>query len=291
MSIWDDLKYQFNRGDSAIRKIIFINIGAFVASILITTILRFSGVESSDGILSYLYLNQNPGITLIRPWTIVTNIFMHGGFRHILSNMLWLFFIGTVFQDFGNNKRVYTTFIGGGIAGGLLFMLVYNIAPAFIGKNAYLLGASGGVTSIIIAAAVLLPYYEFRPFGLFSIQMRWIALFRLATDFMSLPEMTNTGGTLAHLGGALFGFLYMKQIKGELNLPSLNFKIPNPFKRRPKMKVDERSFYRKSEKAGRSSDPSMPNQAEIDAILDKISQSGYESLTADEKNKLFKASE
>jgi membrane associated rhomboid family serine protease len=290
MGFWSDIKYQFNKGDSGIRRLIFINVAAFLVAILFRTAYAFSGQPSDGTLLQFLYLNKNLAYTLIRPWSLVTNIFMHAGLWHLLGNMLWLFFIGTVYQDFTNNKRVYTTFVGGGLVGGIAFLLVYNLAPIFRGQEAYLLGASGGVTAVIIAAAVLLPYYEFRPFGLFSIQLRYIALFRLITDFVSLPELVNTGGTIAHLGGALFGYLYMKNVKGEMHIPTFNTKWPDWFRKKAKMKVDERAYYSKKTQNSPSA-AGRPNQDEIDAILDKISQSGYASLTAEEKDKLFKASQ
>lgn len=290
MSLGSDIKYQFNKGDSGIRRLIFINVAAFAVSILFITLFRFAGQEDHGTFFRFLYLNKNLAYTLIRPWSLITNIFMHSGFWHLLGNMLWLFFIGTVYQDFTNNKRVYTTFIGGGLVGGIAFMLVYNLAPVFQDTQAYLLGASGGVTAIIIAAAVLLPYYEFRPFGLFTIQLRYIALFRLITDFISLPDMVNTGGTIAHLGGALFGYLYMKNVKGEMQIPTFNTKWPTWFRKKAKMKVDERAYYSRQTKNANSAS-GRPNQDEIDAILDKISQSGYASLSASEKDKLFKASQ
>jgi membrane associated rhomboid family serine protease len=295
MKLWEDFKYQFNKGDSALRKTLIIMGVVFLFTVLVDIIAKFTVNPEVSDFLQYFVLRSNIGVTLIRPWTLITNIYMHGGFFHLIGNALWLFFIGRVFLEYNNNKRFFTVFIGGGIAGGLLYMISYNLFDAFaeiVGVSS-LLGASGGVTAIIIGAAVLLPFYEFRPFGLFTIQLRWIAIIRLATDFISLPDLDNTGGTLAHLGGALFGFLYMKHVKGDLNIPVFDMKLkwPKWFNRKPKMNIDERKYYKKKTGNPTSAPPENPNQAEIDAILDKISQSGYNSLSQTEKDKLFKASQ
>ena len=288
MQFFERIRYEFNKGNSAINQILYINFGVFILSLIINLFALL--FQSSGGaILQYFYLPADLGLLVIRPWTILTNIFFHSmnSIWHIVGNMLMLYFIGRILQDFLNSQRVWTIFLGGGILGGLFFVGMANIFPLFEGSyhKMYLLGASGGVTAIIVATGVFLPFYEIRPFGLFRIQMRWLALILVVLDIMNMPASSNFGGLFAHLGGALFGALFILNLQGRIKLPS--FEIG-----RPKSKM--RTIYRDESKrtVRTSSKPKRtPGQEQIDAILDKISKSGYDSLSREEKDTLFKASE
>ncbi len=283
MGVWDNIKREFAPSNSAIRQILIINLAVFIFIILVRFVAAL-GEFDPNSLLQYFYLPSNLSTLVTRPWTIVTNIFFHQGFGHIFWNMLLLYFLGRILEDFLTSSQVWKIFMFGGIVGGLLYVAAFNIFPAFEEVVSFkeLLGASGGVTAIIVALGVHLPFYNIRPFGLFSIQMRWVALFFVFRDLYTFPMNPNTGGLLAHLGGALFGLFFILNLQGRITLPKFNFSL----KPKHKMKVDERSF----SKPKRSSDK-KPNQDEIDAILDKISHSGYNSLTEKEKEILFKASE
>jgi membrane associated rhomboid family serine protease len=288
VGIWDTIKYEFSKGDSAVRQIIMVNIGAFLVASLLK-IVAWLGGASPGALLEYFYLPSNLATLIIRPWTIVTNVFFHAGFWHILWNMVLLYFLGRILEDFLDSRKIWKIFLYGGLLGGLLFVVSYNIFPIFGDQvqQAKLLGASGGVTAIIVATGVHLPYYQIRPFGLFNVQLRWVALFFVFRDLYTMPFNENAGGLFAHLGGALFGLLYILSLQGKISWPNFGSFA------KPKMQVfngnpDERTYKKTTV---RSFDANKPNQEEIDAILDKISQSGYDSLSDHEKEVLFKASE
>lgn len=286
MNAWEKVKYEYNKGNSAIRQIIAINLAVFVFTIFIGVIAKLGGY-SSDDVLQYFYLPSNLGHLLIRPWTIITNIFFHGGFWHILGNLLLLYFLGGILEDFLSPKHIWKIFLYGGLAGGFLFVFSYNVFPIFKELSTYqkLLGASGGVTAIIVATGIHLPHYNIRPFGLFNVEMRWVALFFVFRDLYMFPASDNTGGLFAHMGGAIFGALYILHLQGKINLPS--FATTPKFTSNPKrVKVDEKELNYKPK-----TNTTRPNQEQIDAILDKISHSGYDSLSKEEKDILFKASE
>ena len=282
MTFFDKIKYEFNKGNSAVRQIIIVNLAVFIFSILVGVIAKVSGFKPND-LLQYFYLPSNLSQLVIRPWTIVTNIFFHDGFWHILTNMILLFFLGRILEDFLSNKQMWQLFLFGGIFGGLLYVVTINLSPALSQQMGFLplLGASGGVTAVIVAAGLHLPHYNIRPFGLFNVELRWVALFFVFRDLYFFPISSNAGGLLAHMGGAIFGVLFILNLQGKIRLPSI--KLPSFLERK---KIDEVKLNKK-----RSSVRTRPNQHEIDAILDKISQSGYNSLTKEEKDILFKASE
>jgi membrane associated rhomboid family serine protease len=286
MSTWEKIKYEYNKGGSAIRQIILINLGVFVFTIFVGIIAKLSGFQPNE-LLEYFYIPSNLGVLLIRPWSVITNIFFHSGFWHILGNMLMLYFIGRVLEDFMDSAKVWKIFLYGGLAGAALFVISYNVFPIFAEVKSYkkLLGASGGVTAILVATGFYVPRYQIRPFGLFNVEMRWVALFLVFRDLYLFPVSDNTGGLFAHIGGAIFGMLFILQLQGKIELPTINGEsiIPSRMK---KIDVDESTLAQE-----RAYKKHQPNQDQIDAILDKISQSGYDSLSTTEKDILFKASE
>jgi membrane associated rhomboid family serine protease len=286
MSAWDKIVYEYNKGNSAIRQIIMVNLAAFIFTILVSFAARLGNFPAQN-ILEYFYIPSNLGKLLIRPWTIITNVFFHADFWHVAGNLILLYFIGRILEDFMSNRRIWTIFIVGGVVGALLFVIAFNVFPEFheVVKTKKLLGASGGVTAILVATGMFLPRYEVRPFGLFNVEMRWVALFFVFRDLYMFPVSQNTGGLFAHLGGALFGALYILYIQGRLGFELPDFNKIAPKKMRTS-KPDETIINKQ-----RTAKKTKPNQEEIDAILDKISQSGYDSLSKSEKEILFKASE
>lgn len=285
MSIRERVSYEFNKGNSAVRQIILINVTVFLISLFIRIFATLTE-GNPDAVLRHFYLPSNLSVLLIKPWTIVTNIFFHAsGIWHILVNMLMLYFIGRILEDFLSREKMWTIFLGGGILGGIFFVAASNIFPIFSGavERSVLLGASGGVTAIIVATGFHLPHYTVRPYNLFNIEMRWLAAILVLLDLVNMPGSSNLGGLFAHMGGAVFGMVYILNLQGKINLPEIEWGS-----RRSKMKTAYYDEAKRSPKPKRKSDP---NQEEVDAILDKISQSGYDSLTDEEKEILFKASE
>ena len=288
MGFFDRISYEYTKGNSAIRQIIMINLGVFVLSLLVNLFGQLMQLNPSL-LFSYFYLPSDLGTLVLRPWTFITNIFFHSmsSMWHILGNMLMLYFIGRILQDFLDKSKVWTIFLGGGLLGGLFFILMANIFPLFsdmVGRMV-LFGASGGVTAIIVATGVHLPFYEVRPFGVFRIQMRWLAAILVLLDLLNMPASANFGGLFAHLGGAVFGGLYILNLQGRINIPS--FDLPS-FKR-SKMRTVHRDESKRSVRS--TANKPSPDQQQIDDILDKISQSGYDSLSQEEKEILFKASD
>ncbi|MCB9245518.1 MAG: rhomboid family intramembrane serine protease [Flavobacteriales bacterium] len=296
MQWWERLKYEFNKGNSPVRKLIFINTGVFVLTLVLGFVAHLYKSNLND-LLRYLELPSWGGELLKRPWTLITYMFLHAGFWHLLFNMLFLYFIGRILEDFQSTQRFYTIYFGGGLAGALFYLLAYNLFPVFtsIPEPVYMLGASGAVTAIVIATATLVPQYEVYLYGIFRVKLVWLAIVIVLMDIALFPS-GNEGGRLAHLGGAAFGFLYIRYLKGGLFDSRLAMsKLRNLF--RPKYQViDEKELLkRRPNKPGRAASErvgrSKPEQDEIDSILDKINQSGYSSLTSEEKEILFKASE
>jgi membrane associated rhomboid family serine protease len=282
MTTWEKIQFEFNKGNSAIRQIIMINLGAFIFTVFVGVIARLSGFAPEE-LLTYFYIPSNLGKLIIRPWTLLTNIFFHAGFWHLLGNMILLYLIGRILEGFMDFKKIWKIFLYGGISGAMLFVISYNIFPVFNEVVGYkkLLGASGGVTAILVATGTFLPRYQIRPFGLFNVELRWVALFFVFRDLYMFPVSENTGGLFAHIGGAIFGLIFILNLQGKITKPNLN----------------QTSFFWDKKRDERMRGPIIadkkpkPNQDEIDAILDKISQSGYDSLSKHEKDVLFKASE
>ncbi len=229
---------------------------------------------------------------IYQPWSVFTYIFLHGGFFHLFYNMLWLFFIGSILEEMTGKKHIWRLFIGGGIAGALLFMLFNNLLGVG-GEMARMVGASGGVTAVIVGAAVMFPTYRVMLFGILPVELVWIAVFRVVLDLLGSSGPDNQGGYICHLGGAAFGLGYMLHTKGTITIPgvdAISDFLRNLFA--AKKVKPKRSAKVSINKTKNSSNPKTSvSQEEIDRILDKINATGYDSLTAQEKDKLFRAGE
>ena len=217
-----------------------------------------------------------------RFWTPVTYMFMHDGIFHILFNMLWLYWFGQIFEEYLGNKRTIGLYFLGGLAGAVFFIASFNIFPFFTHNNAAigtaLVGASASVMAIMVATATLLPDYTISLMFIGPVKLKWLVLFFIVFDFLGIVG-PNAGGELAHLGGGLIGFIYIKQLqKGHDWIGG----IAGLFKSKSNLKVVSKNTSRNSS--------DLPRQEEIDTILDKISRSGYDSLTRQEKEVLFRAS-
>jgi membrane associated rhomboid family serine protease len=287
-TLWQNIQYKIQQSGSKISLLIGINVIVFLA-INVTAVIEqlFNGFGNSVILAftnEYLHLPASLPKLLIRFWTPITYMFMHAGVLHILFNMLWLYWMGQIFEEYLGNKRTIGLYIAGGLAGGLLFVAAYNLFPAFTNVNAAatstIVGASASVMAIVVATATLLPNYTISLIFIGPVKLKWLVLFLVVLDFIMIVG-SNPGGEIAHIGGALMGFIYIKQLqKGNDFIGAIN----KLFKRsRPKMKVVTNNSSQK-----RSS--GLPRQDEIDRILDKISGSGYDSLTKQEKETLFRAS-
>ena len=218
-------------------------------------------------------------------------MFLHKGFMHLLFNILWLYFGGQIFLSFFDNKKLTSTYVLGGISGAMLFIISFNIFPVFENAlpNAMALGASASVLAIIMAITTKSPNYIIRLFLIGNVKLKHIAFFSIALDILSIPQ-GNAGGHIAHLGGAFFGYLYVKQLNGGNDMASGFNKImdylTSILRSTPKLK---KTYSRKKSDQDFKKEK-VQEQAKIDKILDKIAKSGYEGLTKQEKDILFKAS-
>jgi len=293
-SILDDFKHAFNRPNNGLIRIILINIIVFVAVRLIPVPFWLTGFNYEairHAIDSWLVLPSSLQEFVIKPWTLVTYFFMHAGFFHILFNMLFLYWFGRIINEFLGNEKVVNLYVLGGLAGGLFYMLIYNILPIFSEavNFSYMIGASAGVYAVVVGAATFMPDYAISLILIGPVRIKYIALFFVVLSIIQMPQ-GNAGGELAHLAGAAIGFIFIKQLRkgNDMGKPINQFFrfVKSLFKKQPKVKVTYSSSNRRT--ANRRMYKS--NQEEIDAILDKISESGYDSLTKEEKQKLFDAS-
>lgn len=301
MSIFEDIKHSFKQPNNTLKQLILINVIVFLFFLIIGTPLSWMGFSWIEQItLYYLSLPSDPVEFLTKPWTLITYFFTHEGFFHILFNMLNLYWFGMLLNEYLGNRRLLSLYVLGGIAGGLLYIAMYNLLPGFASRsaNAQLIGASASVLAIVVGAATLLPNYTFNLLLIGPVKIKWIAAALVLMSWAFAREGSgNAGGNIAHLGGAFIGWLFIKQLQrgNDMGRPVLAITdfFSNLFKRRPKLKVTHRTANPFSN--GRTTTTTQPggkpSQHEIDRILDKISSSGYESLSKEEKQKLFQASQ
>jgi membrane associated rhomboid family serine protease len=302
-SPFERMKIFFSRRE-ALARIILINIVIWLLLALIRNLaFLFSTPESgasglykhylSESILSLFALPANLNLFMAKPWTILTYMFLHFDFLHILFNMLWLYWFGVIFAQYLSQRQLVATYVFGGIAGGLLYIASYNFFPVFdlVKTNALAMGASASVLAIVVAISFYVPNYTVNLLLLGPVRIKYIALVTVLMDLLML-NAGNAGGHLAHLGGAFWGFVYIKmlpyadpaKIFGIFSNESIR-KFRESRKRKLKVQYgkapisDEEWNLQKKEK-----------QQRIDKILDKISQSGYNSLTKEEKELLFSSS-
>lgn len=262
-----------------VEKIIFINIAVFAISYL--TKVLFSLMQwGEDPFFNWFALPANFSNFFLRPWSIISYGFLHGDFWHILFNLIILYYFGNLFLDFFSKRDFLIYYFLGIIFGGVVYMFSYNFFPALKTNTAYLVGASAGVTAILVGLATKIPNYamNFRFIG--SIKLWYIAVGVILLDIIQIP-VSNTGGHLAHLGGALIGFLLTNQTNNGKNISNLFSSLFKTKKQNPLKTVYKKPKPKKSIKN------SNAHQRKIDEILDKISKSGYETLTKEEKDFLF----
>ncbi|RDV17110.1 rhomboid family intramembrane serine protease [Pontibacter diazotrophicus] len=302
MSILEDIKYNFRQSSNTLKQLILINVIVFVVLIVLRTILVLTGGSGVyDLIMRYLALNSYPLTFITRPWTLITYFFTHEGFLHIIFNMLNLYWFGQIVREYLGEKKLLSLYVLGGLAGGILYLLCYNFIPYFADRAAYsmMIGASASVLAVVVGAAVLLPNYAFNLILIGPIKIKYIAAFLVLLS-ISGAVGDNAGGNIAHIGGAILGWAFIKQLQrgNDMGRPIhavIGF-FSGLFKRRPNLKVTHRRSTTASSTPTNGSksafgQPGKPSQNEIDRILDKISSSGYESLSKDEKQKLFQASQ
>ena len=285
-------------GNSMLSRLVQINTVVFLVLkiIGIFTYLLAIGNESSSlpisAIGQYLALPASWHLLASRPWTIITYMFLHEGFFHILFNLIMLYFGGILFTEYLGEKRLLWTYLTGGIVGGLFYMISFNIFPAFaqVKDISMALGASASVLAIIVATATYIPDFTVQLLLFGRVKLKYVAIAFVAIDLLSI-QSGNPGGHIAHLGGAFWGFIYAYTLRNKTDL--YRFIHHSSYKSRFKTKRSQKSEYQEPGKPLSDEEyniQKLKRQQKIDAILDKISKSGYSSLSKEEKEFLFKTS-
>lgn len=300
-SLFKRAKYDAFQGDYLTR-LLYLNISVFLLFALTNAFTSlFTGnfgliPNLADDLLA---LPSDPFRLLLRPWTILTYMFTHFGFRHILFNMIVLYFSGKILMEYLGEKRMLALYIYGGIGGGLLYIILYNLSP-ILGQGS-MVGASAGCIAVLVAGALYMPQMPVRLWGIFEIKYWMLAAGIVTLDVLNLTG-SNAGGHIAHLGGAIVAFFFIRSMRQGHEWNVYLFQIIDAVRNmlfRPKSKKKRRGFsfgessyvkYEKVKKPKGSSSKSTQDTAKMDAILDKIKEKGYDSLSKEEKAYLFKIS-
>lgn len=291
-SITGDIKYQFQHGNMVI-KLILVNVAVFV----------FFGLFNAISFLTQSYTAYNLVLTSVevpasltlllhQPWSLLTYMFSHTGLLHVAFNMLWFYWFGEIFVLYLGDKKILPLYILGGLAGALFYILAFNLIPVFKPSVSVslMLGASASILAIAAAAATINPEHEVSLLFFGAVKIKYIVLISLLLDAYNIPN-GNAGGYIAHMGGALSGFLFIKSLRSGFDITApfagLFKRIGSVFKPKRKVKVS----YRNTEpKPAPGVSRNSSEQDKVDEILDKIARSGYDSLSKEEKDFLFKYS-
>lgn len=292
MGIWDDINKTFRNGSNLI-KLIYINTGVFII-LTLTTIIGFliNNTAISEKALNIISVPSSLTSLILRPWTLITYMFVHKDIWHILFNMLWLYWFGRIFLEYLDQRKLVAVYLMGGLSGAIIFIFSFNVFPAFAGvvNESVAIGASASVMAIVIAIAAYVPDYTIQLLLIGKVKIKHMALaIFVLTSIMDFS--TNSGGKLAHIGGAFFGYFYAINLRQGKDMGRGFNKIIDffvtTFKRRKNLKVT----HKKAADEYEYNKVKTEHQARINKILDKISKGGYDSLTKEEKDTLFRESQ
>jgi membrane associated rhomboid family serine protease len=292
MGIWDEIKLTFKKG-SSLNRLIYINIAVFLTLTLFAVIgFLLKNAEISEKTLNLISVPSSLGVLLTRPWTLITYMFVHKDIWHILFNMLWFYWFGTIFLEYLDQRKLVAVYLLGGISGAIVYIISFNIFPAFSGvvAESIAIGASASVMAVVIAIAAYVPDYTVQLFLLGKVKIKYLALAIFV--FTSIMDFSvNSGGKLAHIGGAFFGYFYTLNLRQGRDIGKgmnrmIDF-LATLFKPRRKLKVSHKKVATEYEYNKIKSE----HQARVNSILDKISKGGYDSLTKEEKETLFNESQ
>ena len=279
--------YRIQKLNSA-EKLILANVVCFILPLFLRTFFFLFNISSTD-FFYWFELSESLIDLAFKPWSILTYSFLHSGFFHLFWNMYLLFFSSGLFLNLFTTKTFFNVYFLGVLVGGVSFILSYTFFPVFENSSTAMIGASAGVMAVFIFMATYSPNYEVRLI-LFNVELRYLGMIFVLIDVVQIPY-GNAGGHLAHIGGAILGFYYVKQLKNGKDIGKpfriLIDLVINIFKKKPKI----RAVYKKeiNKKKYHNTSVKSINQKRIDDILDKISLSGYESLTQNEKDFLYKS--
>jgi len=316
-SIWEDVRKEFNYGNM-VNRIIIINVSIFILITLFSLTLRITHSwtfpqATYDSILQFFLISSDWWHNLTHPWVFITPMFMHDDLFHIFFNMLLLYWFGRIVGDFIGDHRVLPIYLLGGLVGNIAFFTLTALITPDGAKHSFAIGASGAVMAIALASAVLAPNFIIRLLLFGDVRLKYVVLVMLVIDLFFISKDDNTGGHFAHLGGALMGCIFVLRLRSgqDLSEPvnrllvAIRSFLKSPFPKASGKKKGPKVAYRNpvkttsgagksaQAKGSRSSDSGgsrLSYQEQLDAILDKIKQSGYDSLSKEEKEFLFNAS-
>lgn len=295
-SLLEDVRREFRMGNMVTRLVI-VNITGFLAINILRLVLWLGNAGSIHPLYyevrHYLTLSSDPWFDLVHPWVLLTSIFLHEGFWHLLWNMLFLYWFGRIVGDLIGNHRVLPIYLLGGIFAGLVFILTAGMLPFGQHGEVYALGASGAVMALVVASGMIAPDYGIHLILIGEVRLKYVVAVLVVLDLISLANTSNTGGHFAHLGGAFFGYLFIALLRGGIDLGTgINRLMHTLTPKRERTYPGPRLVYlqapnkRKRKPVIREEDP----QEKLDAILEKIKQKGMESLTPEERSFLKKQS-
>lgn len=293
MSLIDEIRAAARSG-GMVTQLIAINLGVFLIVNLIGVFYFLGGNGGSNMLTSYLAVPASIPMLWTRPWTIFTYMFLHEGFLHILFNILWLYWFGTIFLQYFSSKQLLGLYILGGLFGGLFYIVSFNVFPVFAPHvlRSYALGASASVIAIVAATAVYVPNYVVQLMFIGPVKLKWIAIVMIVLDVIGVSS-GNSGGHLAHLGGAFMGWIFINSYRNKTDLTKFIpwiatnlFSKTKTKKKNPHMHVS----YKRGETEHEYNARKRENQKQLDSILEKVKKDGYASLSRAEKDILFDSS-
>jgi membrane associated rhomboid family serine protease len=282
MNRWDNLKYKYTQLSIA-EKIIVINVICFVIPFVFNSVFYLFQIPTAS-FSDWVQLSPNFNTFITRPWTLITYSFLHAGFFHLLWNMMLLFYSGRLMLNLFPDRIFINNYFLGAITGGIIFLLSYSLFPVFRGSYPPMVGASAGVMAVFIFICTYTPEQDIRVF-FFNTKLKYLGLVFFSLDVIQIPY-GNAGGHLAHIGGAMLGFLYARQL-GKGN--DIGIWFENIWKSIFEKKSLKTVYRAPKSKPVKSQKSDENKQVKIDAILDKIGKSGYDSLSKEEKDFLFRA--
>mgnify|MGYP001152576909 CR=1 FL=1 len=294
--IIDEMRRGFSRS-TMLMKLVWINIAVFVLLRITAIVCMFAGTPGFlEEVMRQVQLPSHLSTLATRPWTVITYMFSQYDVLHILFNLLWFYWFGTLFRMVSTPRQMLALYIYGGLGGAVMFLLAYNLIPTFAYTHGWLIGSSASVIAIVTATAILMPDFRMHLLFIGSVSLKWIAIATIGLVLIGVTG-SNAGGEFAHIGGVIVGAWYGLMMKRGQDITRPLNRLFDMFVNgwhsitsiRLRNKTPESSYKYQSSSA---SSPSIDDddRAQLDEILDKIKKSGYAALTPEERKRLFDVS-